>query len=255
MHWHNEFEINFILQGSAEFTCEDKKFISNKGDIIITQPNLMHSIYPYNNITQVYDTLVFSPDIFGINESDRYMHECIQPLVKGDIRVPMHITPKHPYYNDFRTIVENIFSCAKGDSPQLDMLMRSEIIRLFWLLETESENFSKHYEQNENIRMALEYISNNFKEKITIQQLSDTVHLSPSYFMSQFQKCVGVSTGEYISQFRINQACKMIIDTHKNISEIAFDCGFYNISNFNRQFYKIVGCSPTQYKKKIRSKC
>jgi AraC-like DNA-binding protein len=253
MHWHSEFEINYVLEGSAEFTCEDKKFVSHKGDIIVIQPNVMHSIYPYGNSTQVYDTLVFSADVFGTSETDRYINECIKPLINGSIRVTTHITPQHHYYCSLRTTVENIFSCAKGDSPQLDMLMRSETIRLFWLLETESQSFPIVYESNETIRVALEYISQNFNEKITIKQLADTVHLSQSYFMNQFQKFVGVSTGEYISQFRINQACRMLIDTSKNISEIAFDCGFYNLSNFNRQFHKVTGCSPTQYKKKLKS--
>ncbi|MBQ5333425.1 MAG: helix-turn-helix transcriptional regulator [Oscillospiraceae bacterium] len=251
MHWHSEFEINFIREGAAEFICGEEKFTSAKGDIIITQPNVLHSIYPCANTRQVYDTLVFSPEIFGCSDSDRYMSECIRPLINGSMRVRKHITPKHHYYPELEMITDNIFSCAKGDSPQLDMLMRSEIIRLFWLLETESDNDIDLSESGSIIRPALEYIAEHFNENITVRQLAASVHLSESYFMNRFRKHVGLSAIEYISHFRIDKACKALIGTKKNVLEIAFDCGFCNISNFNRQFRRIAGCSPTEYRNKI----
>jgi AraC-like DNA-binding protein len=254
MHWHSEFELNYILDGSARFICGDEKFISGKGDIIIIQPDILHSISTNDNNRQIYDTLVFSAGIFGNSTSDRCMNECIKPLINGRMRVQTHITPENHYYSELRLITENIFSCAKGNTPQLDMLMRSEIIRLFYLLETEARTCCKYSESDGIIRPALEYIAENFSEHITIKQLADTVHLSESYFMNQFRKYVGFTTAEYISHFRINHACRLLNDTDKNISEIAFECGFRNLSNFNRQFLRITGTSPVKYRKKFDGK-
>lgn len=250
MHWHDEFEINFIRKGSAEFICGEEKFISAAGDIIITQPNVIHSIYPSANTRQVYDTLVFSHEIFGSSDSDRCIRECITPLINGRMRVQVHITPKHHYYNELAMAMETIISCAKGNKPQLDMLMRSELLRLFWLLETEAETDATLCQSGEIIRPALEYIAAHFQEHITIKQLAAEVHLSESYFMNQFQKYVGFSAVAYILHIRIHQACKELSDSHKTILEIAYDCGFRNISNFNRQFRKIAGCTPREYRKK-----
>ncbi len=251
MHWHSEFEINYIREGSAEFICGDEKFTSTAGDIIITQPNVMHSIYSCAGQRQVYDTLVFSQDVFSGTETDRYFNECIKPLINGSMRVKVHITPEHHYYSEFEVIMENIFACAKGDTPRLDMLMRSEIIKLFWLLETEAETDRSYTESDGLIRTAIEYIEEHFSDVIAIKQLASAVHLSESYFMSQFKKHVGLSAMEYISHFRINQACKLLAGTNKSVLEIAFDCGFRNISNFNRQFRRTAGCSPTEYRKKL----
>ncbi|MGN0552067.1 MAG: AraC family transcriptional regulator [Oscillospiraceae bacterium] len=248
MHWHNEFELSYVREGSARFICGEERFISAKGDIIITQPNVLHSIYPCADARQVYDTLVFSREIFGSTDSDRYINECIRPLVSGDMRLQVHITPNHPYYSELEMTVENIFSCAKGDSPRLDMLMRSEIIRLFWLLEENAETVPDDSGGDNIIRPALEYIAEHYNESITVGQLAAAVHLSESYFMSRFRKQVGLSAIEYISHFRIDKACKALIGTKKAVLEIAFDCGFFNLSNFNRQFRKITGCSPTEYR-------
>lgn len=253
MHWHEEFELSYILEGSAEFICGTEKFKSRKGSIIITPPNVTHSIYPCNNCRQVYDTLVFNSEIFGCSESDRYMQKCILPLINGNLRIQNHITPEHCYYKEMQMTVENIFSCARGDTPQLDMLMRSELIRLFWLLENDAEEVSPDNREGEIIRTALLYIQKHFKENIKIQQLADSVHLSPSYFMYRFRKSVGFSAAEYICHYRINYACKQIADTSRNISDIAFDSGYSNLSNFNRQFSRIMGCTPLEYKKKSRT--
>lgn len=252
MHWHSEFEINYVWEGVSEFTCGEEKFISSAGDVILVQPNVMHSVYPCEGKNQVYDTLVFSAEIFGGTESDRYIQECIKPLISGSMRLKTHITPAHPYYGVLKTSIENVFSCAKGDTPALDMLMRSELFRFFWILELEAEIDPDFSEPGEVIRPALEYIATHYYEPITIKQLAASVHLSESYFMNQFQKHVGFSAIEYISHFRINQACKILISTQKNVLETAFDCGFRNISNFNRQFRKITGYSPTEYRRKFR---
>lgn len=251
MHWHSEFELNFIREGSAEFICGGEKFISSKGDIIITQPNVLHSIYPCDGTSQVYDTLVFSSEIFGGSESDRFISECIRPLIDGRMQLLTHITPNHHYYSELAMSAENIFSCAKGDTPQLDMLMRSELIKLFWLLETQAHINTYTGKYDSVIRPALEYIAEHFSESITVAQLAQVVHLSESYFMNRFRNRVGLSAVEYISHFRIDTACRELIGTKKSVLEIAFDCGFRNISNFNRQFRKITGCSPTEYRSRI----
>lgn len=69
--------------------------------------------------------------------------------------------------------------------------------------------------------------------------------------MNRFHDHVGLSAMEYISHFRIDKACKALRSSDKDVLEIAFDCGFRNISNFNRQFRRIIGCSPTEFRNRI----
>ena len=93
----------------------------------------------------------------------------------------------------------------------------------------------------------------NFHENISIEQLADLVHLSKSYFMSCFKKAVGIGAIEHLTHLRINAACDALADTGKMISDIAFSCGYSNLSNFNRQFKQIMGCSPKEYRKRKTS--
>lgn len=255
MHWHSEIEINYILQGQAEFICGDERFISEQGDIILIPPNMLHSISPCGSSSQLYDTIVFSADMLGANDNDRCAAECIRPLVNGSAGVNVRITGSHSYYSELQTTAENIFSCAKGNTPHLDMLLKSELLRFFWLLENNGDIYPA--EKNENskselIRPAVEYINENFRENITVEQLAETVHLSKSYFMSRFKAAAGVGAAEYINQVRINNACAVLADTDMTSAQTAFECGFRNLSNFNRQFRKIVGCTPNEYRRMNR---
>lgn len=252
LHCHGEFEINYILGGCAEFTCGDERFVSEKGDIIIIPPNMLHSIYPYENNGQRYDTLVFSPEMLGASENNRCAAECVRPLVSGDFGMNVRITAAHQYYDELRSVTESVFSCAKGGTPQLDMLLRSGLLRLFWLLENGGDIYRKNAPESsrsEVIRPAIEYIAENYRESITVAQLADTVHLSKSYFMERFRQSAGIGAVEYITQLRIKSACELLSSTRKTAAEIAYECGFRNISNFNRQFKKIAGCTPHEYRK------
>ena len=67
------------------------------------------------------------------------------------------------------------------------------------------------------------------------------------------KKAVGMGAIEHLTHLRINAACDALSDTSKIISEIAFSCGYSNLSNFNRQFKQIMGCSPKEYRKRKAS--
>lgn len=252
LHWHGEFEMSVMLEGGAEYICGDGKLVAVAGDIVVIAPNVLHAIYPHNGAVQRYDTVVFSPDMLGASDNDRSAAECIRPIADGFTAI--HITPAHTYYNELRITAGNIISCAVGNTPRLDMLMKSELLRLFWLLEncgdidcrTPSESH-----RSEVIRPALEYIAENYSENITVEQLAETVHLSKSYFMSRFRQAAGISAVEYVTQYRIRASCYALTESAKTVSEISFECGFRNLSNFNRQFKRIMGCTPNEYRKKV----
>lgn len=252
LHWHSEFEMSIMQAGCIEYICGDEKNLACEGDIIIVAPNILHAMYPHSGAVQRYDTVVFSPDMLGASDNDRSAAECIRPIANGFCAI--HITPAHTYYDELKITADNIVSCAIGNTARLDMLMKSELLRLFWLLENSGDiDCRTHSEVNrsEVIRPALEYIAENYSENITIEQLAETIHLSKSYFMTRFRQAAGVSAVEYITQYRIRAACSVLTESSKTVSEISFECGFRNLSNFNRQFKRLMGCTPNEYRKKV----
>lgn len=252
LHWHAEFEINYIHNGCSEFICGDEKFVAKAGDVILLPPNTLHAIYPYQNNTQSYDTLVFHPAMLGLEENDRCAAEYIRPIVNGSLGLRMHIGKEAARYEVIKGLVEEIFFCAKENSAQADMLLKSDLLRLFWVLEQTGAVYRIREEdanRSELIRPALEFINENFCESITVEKLAEITHLSKSYFMDRFKQAAGVGAVEYLIQLRIKKACELLVNTEQTTAEIAFECGFRNLSNYNRQFKRIVGCTPNEYRK------
>ena len=256
MHWHKEFEINCILQGEGEFICGDDRFVAKEGSLLILPPNMLHAAYPCQNQALVYHALVFHPIMLGVNSNDRSTTECIRPIINGSMKINIPITPETDGYFELKGSVDRIFSYVRGNRPQLDLLMKSELLRLFWLMENNSKLISRKdagISYSGLVRPALEFMMDNFQENISISQLAALSNLSKSYFMGCFKKAVGVGAIEHLTQLRVNAACEALTDTDKTISDVALDCGYSNLSNFNRQFKKITGSTPNEYRRNIKS--
>lgn len=269
LHWHDEFEMNRILLGQGEFICGDDKLIAKKGDFLILPPDTLHAAYPCDGGELIYQAFVFSPVMLGADSNDRCAIEFIRPMVKGMVRPEPLICPEVDNYEELKATADRIFShfdlgnpgyaetaktseaVSHGRLPRQELLLKSDLIRFFALLEcggTSAEGEGS-ISYTEMIRPALEFMVENYREPISVEMLAELVHLSKSYFMSCFKKAAGIGAIEYLAQLRINAACRMLTDTTASISDIAYHCGYNNLSNFNRQFRSAIGCSPREYRR------
>lgn len=163
---------------------------------------MLHAVYQHDDKRCVYDTLDLDGSMLGSRDNDRAADAFIAPLISGAYSIETHITPEHCYYSELLTTAENMISAAKGDTPLLDMLIKSELLRFMFLL-YESGSISR----------------NGFVKKSSLM--------------------------------RLKLARELLRDTDKSVADIAFECGYHNLSNFNRQFRSAGGCSPKEY----RSRC
>ncbi|WML34415.1 AraC family transcriptional regulator [Clostridium sp. OS1-26] len=94
-----------------------------------------------------------------------------------------------------------------------------------------------------------QYIKKHFQENITLENLAQIVHLSPTYLSRVFHQEKGVAIRTYISQQRMEQSKYLLLHSNLPIKKIAEDCGFINISHFYRVFKKYIGKSPADIRK------
>ena len=162
----------------------------------------------------------------------------------------------HPSSRFSAASVQQIFRCIRENSAVSDLLLKSELLRFFYLLAASPELCTDRPAMPasaENLRPVLAYIQEHFADPITIEELARLSHLSKSYFMSCFKQTFGLGAVEYLTQFRIKAACEALRSTTQSVSEIAYDHGFRNLSNFNRQFRSKVGCTPQMYRKEFQN--
>lgn len=110
-----------------------------------------------------------------------------------------------------------------------------------------------HSTLNDPMQKALEYILQHFQERVSIKEMIGITNMSNTAFSQAFKKSYRMTFKEYLLKIRIGYACKLLNDASLNISQIGYNCGFENMSNFNRQFRKLKGMTPSEYQNKCNS--
>jgi len=127
-----------------------------------------------------------------------------------------------------------------SSTNELTPLSSCAFLETFWL------------KDNGPMQKALQYIMQNFKKQISVNDLLLVTNMSATTFYNAFKYSYRMSFKTYLLNVRIGYACRLLTDASKNISEIAYDSGFENLSNFNRQFKKIKGVTPSQFQEQNR---
>lgn len=252
LHWHEEFEINYIREGNGIFRAEDSDIEAYADDIIIIAPNTVHSVRTPENGYIMYDTLVFNRDLLGSAIQTRACAEYITPASTGTLRMNNRITDGNSGFQSLRRCISDAVYYAKSDSALDDIMLKSRLLEFMYLMITNGHVSAASSETGSAVlKPALEYISCHFTEAITVNELAALAHISSSYFMNLFRRITGMSAIEYITALRIRQSCKLLRTTDNDILDIALSSGFRNLSNFNRHFRKMIGISPREYRNKI----
>ena len=248
-HWHGEFELNLVHAGSGAMLLDGGRYPVSSGAVLLIPPNVLHAAYPEKGGYLHYDALVFRASLLG-GGVDRSVTGCIGPLSRGQFGVRPPVMPGDAAYPAFSACAERIFSAARKDTARDDLLLKSGLLELIYLL-TGSVPAAPRPEPSDNasVRPALSYMAEHYMEPVTVKDLAACCNISKSYFMACFKRAAGMSAIEHLTQLRIRAACEALSRTRQSVSEIAADCGYQNLSGFNRQFKRLTGYSPVQYRK------
>lgn len=103
--------------------------------------------------------------------------------------------------------------------------------------------------EDNRINQVLEYILANYDRTIKLEEAAHKANMAPTSFCRYFKKRTRKTFSLFVTELRINNASKLLVENEKPIAEIAYLSGYNNLSNFNRQFRKIKGCTPREYAK------
>ena len=245
-HIHDEYEMYLAIEGKRIFYVGDEEYQVDTGDIIFINEKIPHKTKNTKNSSGFI--IQFNP-ITHTNNTYKHLLQFIKAttrdvsLFKADTNINKELTyclknildentKKQKSYEDFITAeLYKIFA----------VLYRYEIIR------NPEEVFSM--KEVEKILPAITYIDNHYKEKITLQQVSNLSNFDKSHFCRVFKKSTNQSLVDYINFVRISKAEKLLLSSRKAISEIAEETGFLSVAYFTKIFRKLKNCTPSQYKK------
>lgn len=252
IHNHSVYELNFVenAKGVRRIVGDSQEVIGDYDLCLITSPDLEH-VWEQNEchsddireITVQFDFSMSDETLFGRNpyaSITRMMQEAKQGL-----SFPLQAIMKVYGMLDTLSSVKDGFYAVQQFLTILYELSRCENARTL-----ASSSYAKVTVEDGSRRIlkVKNFISKNYMDELRLPELASLAGMSSSAFSRFFKLHTGRNISEYIIDLRLGYAARMLVDTDKSISEIGFDCGFNNLSNFNRIFKKKKGCSPSEFR-------
>ena len=240
IHWHEEMEIVKVQSGKGMFLVEGKEYLVSAGDIVVLRPFVLHSINRIDGNEMTFDAIVFNLRL-ALNH--------LAPLLNEKNSVPCVIRPEQSWYSPFEQGLSAILTC--------DLLKEGEAITtnlysmFSHIYNNRTANDTSNIAEDKRlytVRRALEYIRAEYMKEITIENIAKHCGYSEFYLMKLFKQFTGESIVDYTNNYRLTVAGRQLRDTNEEISVIARKVGFNNVSYFNRQFKKLYGITPRQFK-------
>ena len=256
IHNHEVFELNFVehASGVRRIVGDSSEVIDNYDLVLITSPDLEH-VWEQNackseeirEVTIQFD-MDFSDEGFMGRNPFNSMRKMLNEARKG-LCFPLSAIMKVYSLIDTLSAIKDGFYAVQQFLTILYELSRSEGART---LATSSYAKVDVESDSRRVLKVKNYINKNYMEEIRLNTLADLAGMSSSAFSRFFKLHTGQNLSDYIIEIRLGFASRALVDTSRSISEISFDCGFNNLSNFNRIFKKKKGCSPSEFRENYR---
>ena len=248
-HYHPEYELTYILRSHGV------RYVGNNienffdDDLVLIGSNLPHCWINSANQEQPATAIVvyLKEEFFDKTWMQSCEFEAIRKLLllshKG-IRFEKVVALK---------LKEKYFELLKLPPLEKLMLLLQILQELaqtneYHILCEQGFSYELNHGHNERINIVYEYIGMHYKQRISLADIALRVNMSEEYFSRFFSKIMKKSFFEFLNEYKINKACKLIIETDKQISEICYASGFESIPFFYRQFKKFKKCQPKSYR-------
>lgn len=254
LHWHDEMEIIYIKKGTGVITVDFKHYEIHAGTIALIIPGQLHSIEQYESESMEYENIIFHPNILLSKQADTCSSDFFQPLLAGKISVPLLYTPDMPCYPKIAACIDANDAVSDTTPKAYQLFIKSQLFMFFYLIFDQcclAKPPKKDCKSLEKMKLILKYIENHYMDKITIQDIAAETGLSQSHFMKYFKNTMGTSFIEYLNEYRLTMAGRLLASSESSILDIASEVGFENLSYFNRAFKKRYAQTPSAYRKKM----
>ena len=231
----DHYLIHYVISGKGYYKVKNKTFTLKAGDTFLVYPNTEVLYYADETNPWEYAWVGFTgSDASTILKATDFTKET-PVILQAPLGESIHRQLLHIYD-------------ARGNEFEHAVEMTG---RLYTMLALFMHSTSKTPEQNTAVtyvQKGIEYISANYSYNITVEDIADYIGLSRSHLFRSFESVLGQSPKEYLTDFRMKQACYLLEHSNLSITAIANSMGFDNSLHFSKSFHKFKGMAPKEYR-------
>lgn len=246
IHCHAEYEINLVLHSVGKHIISTREEPFSDVDLVIIAPFVPHVWKGQEEGNRVI-TVQFSGKMLDFPMLRLRQFRSIEGFLRRAVpAAKFHLSDEDP-------LVSETLALARAKDFEATVaflrLLHSMAEREFTILG--DWDTQMRHSRSRRVAQVMDYSKNHLADMIRLSDVASLVGMSDSAFSHFFKKHTNLSYVTYLNGLRISQACRELESTAKSVSEICWDCGFNNKSNFNRLFLQAKGMTPTAYRKYI----
>jgi xylan 1,4-beta-xylosidase len=247
-HAHRELELIYMIKGNLQVKVNNKIFQLNSSDFLMLNSNEFHSFQSDEDNLFVVFHLNYI-ELSSLLAQKNLLFSCYS--IDQDI----------PADQELRTVIEELLTVymKQKNYTQVEFLEKIykfiSTLRLNYLQNSNQlERTSYNKGQNDRLTEIIDYIQNNYREPLSLEEVASIHYLSIPYLSKYFKKQTGKTFSQFLNEIRLAHAVNELVNSNKPITRIALDNGFPNLAAFNRVFNESYQIKPVDYRKQMTVK-
>ena len=253
-HWHEKMEFLYFIKGRARVCCNAEQIEAKAGNMVVINSNELHEGEALTDTAEYY-CMIVDTSLFQGSKAEELETKYIKPIYHNCIVFNNIIE----YSPRIKACIENIVMEFENRATGYEFAIKAAFYQLMVILLrnhvryvlTQNEYDKRMYALN-RLNTVIEYIENNYRENITLENLSSMANVSRFHFCHLFREITGKTMIEYINSVRISQVEKLITEKNMSITEAALSCGYNDANYFSRVFKKHKKIAPSKLKEAKR---
>jgi AraC-like DNA-binding protein len=239
-HYHNAYEIYFLEQGEQEILLNDSIYKIQSYDVVLYKPGVFHRSVKRQGCTRT--CLYFTDQFLQQHFTEPSIHILLSCFEKEVLSLDQAV---------FAKIKKLLLLLSKEEVAHPENRIFIYLTELLNLLHArkdaqKEERFSTTYK---NLGPLLAYMNEHYNTITTLQEIADTFYLSKFHLCRLFKEATGLTLIEYLNKVKVQNACRMLLETDLSVSEIGLACGFNSSMYFCKLFKESLGMTPSSFRK------
>ena len=252
-HWHRTVELFYMERGTLEYTTPNGKWIFPAGSGGFVNSNVLHTSRVVPSGGETIQLLhLFDPELLAGVQTSRIDAKYIRPLTSAHGIEMIPLFDDVPQQAALLERIRRVFD-LKEDSWGYEFTLRHQLteiwLELFALVRGDLEASSGMNASDEKMKAMMRFIHAHYQEQISVEDIAKVTHISKRVCFRLFRENLHMTPVEYMTVYRLRNACQGLANTNESITQIAYHCGFGSGSYFGKLFREHYGCTPAAYRK------
>lgn len=251
LHWHNELQFVYVVQGAAIFHVNEERQVVKQGEGIFINSGSLHMAEDRHESGCAYICLNVSP-LFVLPQELYTTY--VYPYVNATNLPLLFLPPSEPWAYNILSSIEAINRYIKQQPPRYEICIvehLASIWRNFTLTGIQPEYNQTELRKNQRMKEMLNWLHMHYAENIKLEDIAKAGNLSRSETCRYFKQMLNTSPMQYVIEYRIKQSLVLLRDPESNVTDVGYRVGFNSTSYFINKFRHSMNMTPLTYKNQV----